>query len=202
MRNPHVITPQPKPAILTLRQNRGAADVAPDDPTSQFSLLGKSETLADVTSRHAALAAEGDGAAGRLADARQRVAVAWGWYRDRDSLRAQIAEWEDDAAARTQYAKDYRSLVHGRNAERYAEALYLQRRGRDDELEERMGEWRRKKLLSVGEEATMRVALALFVLARRYGTFPAALDGQDPFAKQFVHFRNCLSRRDVADYVP
>ena len=75
-------------------------------------------------------------------------------------LRAQIAEWEDDAAARKQYEKDYRSLTHGRNAERFSELKDLQERGHYDKLEEQMGEWRRKKLISVDDEATMRVALA------------------------------------------
>ena len=96
----------------------------------------------------------------RLAAAQQQVATAWGWYRDKDSLRSQIAEWEADAAARKQYAKDYRSLTSGIRSEQYSEARHLQRLGHYDELEDRIGEWRRKKMLSVDEEATMRVALA------------------------------------------
>ena len=113
-----------------------------------------------LAAQHASLVAEGNDAASRLADAQQQVATAWGWYRDRDSLRAQIAEWEVDAAARKQYEEDYHSLVHGRNAERFSELKDLQQRGHYDKLEEQMGEWRRKKLISVDDEATMRVALA------------------------------------------
>lgn len=120
----------------------------------------RQEELRLLAAHHASLVAEGNDAASRLADAQQQVATAWGWYRDRDSLRAQIAEWEDDAAARKQYEKDYHSLVHGRNAERFSELKDLQERGHYDKLEEQMGEWRRKKLISVDDEATMRVALA------------------------------------------
>ena len=120
----------------------------------------RQEELRLLAAQHASLVAEGNDASARLADAQQQIATAWGWYRDRDSLRAQIAEWEDDAAARKQYEKDYHSLVHGRNAERFSELKDLQERGHYDKLEEQMGEWRRKKLISVDDEATMRVALA------------------------------------------
>ena len=113
-----------------------------------------------LSAQLAGLSSAGGEAQSRLAAAQSQVARAWGWYRDKDSLRSQIAEWDADAEARRQYAKDYHSLTRGRQSGRYGEALDLSRRGRYDELEDRIGEWRRKKVLSVDEEATMRVALA------------------------------------------
>ena len=122
------------------------------------------QRVADARKAHqeemASLREQAGAAQSRLAAAQQQVATAWGWYRDKDSLRSQIAEWEADAAARKQYAKDYRSLTSGVRSEQYSEARHLQRMGHYDELEDRIGEWRRKKMLSVDEEATMRVALA------------------------------------------
>ncbi len=122
------------------------------------------QRVADARKAHqeemASLREQASAAQSRLAAAQRQVATAWGWYRDKDSLRSQIAEWEADAAARKQYAKDYRSLTSGIHSEQYSEARHLQRTGHYDELEDRIGEWRRKKMLSVDEEATMRVALA------------------------------------------
>ncbi len=96
----------------------------------------------------------------RLSAAKSQAETAWGWYRDRGALRARIREEETDAEARRRYERDYASLVHGRAASKFSEARELQRLGHLDELEERMGEWRRRKTLSLGDEATMRVALA------------------------------------------
>lgn len=72
----------------------------------------------------------------RLAAARQAVDRAWGWYRDKDSLRAQIEEEKADAAARAQYEKDF------------------------DKLRRQRPDWEKAKNLSLDQEAVRRVALA------------------------------------------
>lgn len=71
----------------------------------------------------------------RLAAARQAVDRAWGWYRDKDSLRAQLEEEKADAAAQAQYEKDFERLRFRRD-------------------------WREAKDLSLDQEAVRRVALA------------------------------------------
>lgn len=118
------------------------------------------ESAAQLAAQQSDVAALLASAQGRLAAAQSQVAQAWGWYRNKGSLRGQITEWEADAKARQQYEKDYRHLTHGRTADLLSEATYLQRHGHEDRMEERIGEWRRKKMLSLNEEATMRYALA------------------------------------------
>ena len=118
------------------------------------------ESAAQLAAQQSDVAALLANAQGRLAAAQSQVAQAWGWYRNKGSLRGQITEWEADAKARQQYEKDYRHLTHGRTADLLSEATYLQRHGHEDRMEERIGEWRRKKMLSLNEEATMRYALA------------------------------------------
>ena len=71
----------------------------------------------------------------RLAEAQQAVSRAWGWYRNKDSLAAQLKEEKDDAAAREQYEKDFERLKFRRD-------------------------WRTAKDLSLDDEAVRRVALA------------------------------------------
>ena len=71
----------------------------------------------------------------RLAAAKAQTARAWGWYRDKGSMKAQLEEEKADAEARTQYEKDFEHL-----------------RSRRD--------WRTAKNLSVDDEAVRRVALA------------------------------------------
>ncbi len=72
----------------------------------------------------------------RLANAQEGVSRAWGWYRDKDSLAAQIAEEKADAEARKQYEKDFGSL------------------------RDRRRDWRTATNLSLDDEAVRRVALA------------------------------------------
>ena len=72
----------------------------------------------------------------RLADAQVKVQQAWGWYRDKDSLAAQIAEEKADAEARKQYERDF------------------------DRLRDRRRDWRTATNLSLDDEAVRRVALA------------------------------------------
>ena len=71
----------------------------------------------------------------RLAAAQAQVDRAWGWYRDRGSLKAQIEAEKADAKAQTQFEKDFDKLKSRRN-------------------------WRKAKDLSLEEEAVRRVALA------------------------------------------
>ncbi|MBR4653413.1 MAG: hypothetical protein IKO72_08645 [Kiritimatiellae bacterium] len=71
----------------------------------------------------------------RLAAAKAAVSQAWGWYRDKDSMKAQLEEEKADAAARQQYEKDFEKLSFRRD-------------------------WRTAKNLSVDQEAVRRVALA------------------------------------------
>jgi len=71
----------------------------------------------------------------RLAAAKSAVQRAWGWYRDKDSMKAQMEEEKANAEAERQYEKDFEKLRFRRD-------------------------WRTAKNLSVDEEATRRVALA------------------------------------------
>ena len=68
--------------------------------------------------------------------AESKLQQAWGWYRDKDSMAAQMAEEKADAAARKQYEKDFQRL------------------------RDRRRDWRTAENLSVDDEAVRRVALA------------------------------------------
>lgn len=68
--------------------------------------------------------------------AESKLQQAWGWYRDKDSMAAQLAEEKADAAARKQFEKDF------------------------DRLKSRRRDWRTAENLSVDDEAVRRVALA------------------------------------------
>ena len=70
------------------------------------------------------------------AHAESKLQRAWGWYRDKDSMAAQIAEEKADAEARKQYEKDF------------------------ERLKSRRRDWRKAENLSVDDEAVRRVALA------------------------------------------
>lgn len=73
----------------------------------------------------------------READAAQaRVRQAWGWYRDRDAMAAQLREERADAEAARRYDGDFRKL------------------------RDRRPDWETAKNLSVDQEAVKRVALA------------------------------------------
>ena len=82
-----------------------------------------------------AISKEERDAQSRLAAAQAQVARAWGWYRDKDSMAAQLEEEKAEAAAQEQYRKDF------------------------DKLRDRR-DWRTAKNLSVDQEAVRRVALA------------------------------------------
>ena len=68
--------------------------------------------------------------------AASKLQQAWGWYRDKDSMAAQLAEEKADAQARKQYEKDF------------------------ERLKSRRRDWRTAENLSVDDEAVRRVALA------------------------------------------
>ena len=68
--------------------------------------------------------------------AESKLQQAWGWYRDKDSMAAQLAEEKADAQARKQFEKDFERLRYRRR------------------------DWRTAENLSVDDEAVRRVALA------------------------------------------
>ena len=68
--------------------------------------------------------------------AESKLQQAWGWYRDKDSMAAQLEEEKADAAARKQFEKDF------------------------ERLKDRRRDWRTAENLSVDDEAVRRVALA------------------------------------------
>ena len=74
-------------------------------------------------------------ASARVAAAQSKVAEAWGWYRDKDKMAAQIKEEKAEAEAQKQFEKDFEKLKFRRD-------------------------WRTAKDLSVDQEAVRRVALA------------------------------------------
>lgn len=71
----------------------------------------------------------------QLQAATQKEAQAWGWYRDKDSLKAQIEEEKANAEAEKQFEKDFEKLKFRRD-------------------------WRTADNLSLDEEAVRRVGLA------------------------------------------
>lgn len=96
--------------------------------------------LADKIKNHQKLlqAEQGDAADARRRQslAESKLQQAWGWYRDKDSMAAQMQEEKEDAAAKKQYEKDF------------------------EKLKSKHRDWRTVENLSVDEEATRRVALA------------------------------------------
>lgn len=71
-----------------------------------------------------------------VAAADAKLQQAWGWYRDKDSMAAQMAEEKANAAALKQFEKDF------------------------EKLKSRHRDWREAENLSVDDEAVRRVALA------------------------------------------
>ena len=96
------------------------------------------QKLRDIAERKSAMAVAIDeqrSAEARLAAAKSQVQQAWGWYRDKDSMAAQLEEEKAEAAAQKQFEKDFEKLSFRRD-------------------------WRTAKNLSVDQEAVRRVALA------------------------------------------
>lgn len=71
-----------------------------------------------------------------LTEAQANVRQAWGWYRDKDSLKAQLEEEKAEAAAQKQFEKDFAKLKDKRR------------------------DWRTSDRLTLDEEAVRRVGLA------------------------------------------
>ena len=98
----------------------------------------------DLTAAHEAAQKVDADAQTRLARAQEASARAWGWYRDKDSLRAQLEEERADAEAQIQFEKDFERLKSKRSDWRTADAFGSGK----------------MRALSLDEEATRRVALA------------------------------------------
>ena len=110
-----------------------AIEAAEEVKEAQLSAL---KEVKDTRMRDLREATEAESAAQqRLAAAKQAVDRAWGWYRDKDSLRAQLEEEKADAAAQAQFERDFERLRFRRD-------------------------WREAKDLSLDQEAVRRVALA------------------------------------------
>ena len=110
-----------------------AIEAAEEVKEAQLSAL---KEVKDTRMRDLREATEAEAAAQqRLAAAKQAVDRAWGWYRNKDSLRAQLEEEKADAAAQAQFEKDFERLRFRRD-------------------------WREAKDLSLDQEAVRRVALA------------------------------------------
>ena len=84
----------------------------------------------------------------RLSAARSAAARAWGWYRNKDSLKTQIDEEKAEAAAQVQFEKDLAWLKRRKGTEW---------RGKYDK---ETGTWRTAKEYSLDDEAVRRVAIA------------------------------------------
>lgn len=72
--------------------------------------------------------------------AESKLQQAWGWYRDKDSMRAQLEEEKAEAAAQKQFEKDFAKLKSKRRDWRTAENLSV-----DDEAVRRVGLAREEK---------------------------------------------------------
>ena len=97
----------------------------------------------ELTKAHQAAQTEDTAAQSRLSAAQEKSRQAWGWYRDKDSLVAQLEEERAEAAAQKQFEKDFEKL-RSRSDWRTAAAYGSGKMG----------------ALSLDEEATRRVALA------------------------------------------
>ena len=97
----------------------------------------------ELTKAHQAAQTEDAAAQSRLSAAQEKSRQAWGWYRDKDSLVAQLEEERAEAAAQKQFEKDFEKL-RSRSDWRTAAAYGSGKMG----------------ALSLDEEATRRVALA------------------------------------------
>ena len=95
----------------------------------------KKQSLAEANARFVYANEQEKNAQARLAAAQSAVQRAWGWYRNKDSMKAQLDEEKANAEAERQYEKDFEKLRYRRD-------------------------WRTAKNLSVDQEATRRVALA------------------------------------------
>ena len=124
-------------ARLQEAAKESAAEIAESQKRTEAEL--HAQRMRDVAEQRAAVAAAVDeqrGAEARLAAAKAQVQRAWGWYRDKDSMARQLEEEKAEAAAQSQFEKDF------------------------DRLRSFRSDWRTAKNLSVDDEAVRRVALA------------------------------------------
>ena len=122
---------------LQAEKARDTQKAAEDDAkaTKAAQLKAHKEVMNQRRKDLAALAEQESQASARLAAAQSKVAEAWGWYRDKDKMAAQLQEEKTEAAAQKQFEKDFEDLKWRRD-------------------------WRTAKDLSVDQEAVRRVALA------------------------------------------
>lgn len=109
------------------------------EASAQRQRLAEKELNDKIKAHQKLLQAENDAATdarSAKSAAESKLQQAWGWYRDKDSMAAQMAEEKADAAARKQYEADF------------------------EKLKSKHRDWRTVENLSVDEEATRRVALA------------------------------------------
>ena len=98
-------------------------------------LKANRRVMEERKSQLATLTEQESQAAARVAAAQSKVAEAWGWYRDKSKMAAQLKEEKAEAEAQKQFEKDFEDLKWRRD-------------------------WRTAKDLSVDQEAVRRVALA------------------------------------------
>ncbi|MBQ3340949.1 MAG: hypothetical protein IJG84_03565 [Kiritimatiellae bacterium] len=96
----------------------------------------------------------------RLDSARAQASEAWGFYLDRDSLASHNQGVDRGIEARKRYEREYRSLMNGRNYQRFRDLQRIARRDGMGAVEAQLSDWRSKKAISLDTEATMRVAVS------------------------------------------
>ena len=111
---------------------------------------------------------EQDLAQNALAEAQAQERQAWGWYRDKDSLKAQLAEEKAEAEAQKQFEKEFERLRRRRSDWRTAQNLSL-----DDEAVRRVGLAREQEKAALEyakqtAEATAEVAQHLAVIEQAF----------------------------------
>lgn len=115
------------------RARLDAQEAARRERERQAELAAK---IKDHQSLLAAERAEESKTRSAVSAAESKLQRAWGWYRDKDGMAAQLEEEKADAQARKQFEKDF------------------------DRLKGRRRDWRTAEDLSVDDEAVKRVALA------------------------------------------
>ena len=117
---------------------RSAEEIAANEKSAEEEL--QRQRLANIRQAkdaYLASASERSDAERRLAAAQSKVAEAWGWYRNKDSMAKQLEEEKANAEAEVQFEKDFDRLRRFKGSD-----------------------WRNAKNLTVDEEAVRRVALA------------------------------------------
>ena len=108
----------------------------------------------------------------RLSEAQQAEKQAWGWYRDRDSWTAQLAEERADAEAQKQFDKDFARLK-----DRYRDWRTSDRLSDDDELIRRVALAREEK--AAAEQYARETAEATQACADALEAIQAAIETEE-----------------------